>query len=510
LCLAPVGADNESTKNVLTYDEKYDKALNDKDTFVETVYTSKLGANIARGSGSISILSSIILMLIIHRSRIGLSTIYHRIMYCMSLADIMTSVAIALASAPMPKDMIYTQFKSGVYGNEATCTAQGIAFFLGSNIMFTYNSNLCVYYVCSIRYKMTEARIRKRVEPFLHVFAVLCALPNTIIAYFFKFFNPSPWDAWCTVTGIPWHCPHRQENAFDECYFHSAKTNSIPFYFVMVGFFIGFTCLFGSMILIILSVYKQEKMIKSYIEKAYDRKRANNSGISDESSREKRLESSRSRHHFTKVVSYQALAYIVVFVLCQTNVFISLFSRTSKELRSGELAQIYHLVTRPLQGFFNLLVFMGHKIYNLKQADRELTVQQAFFRVLTVREEPNFIFSQISMVAGGIEGEEEFNFEGDDEVEENGQLYPYPRKEGADEGEDTSSGISYYNPENANNTDMKDIDLSLSDAFEDNSIGRIAKYDTASSASMLSAQSSKRSNLSLDTKSWRTNKSCKD
>eukprot|EP00979_Chaetoceros_neogracilis_P002560 scaffold435_cov275-Chaetoceros_neogracile.AAC.12 len=108
--------------------------------------TLSLGANIARASGSLSVLVSLLLMLIIYKSRIGLglSTICHHIMYCMSFADIMSLLAMALGSLPMPKDIIYTQFESAVYGNTTTRTAQGIVFFLGVNLVLTYNTALCV------------------------------------------------------------------------------------------------------------------------------------------------------------------------------------------------------------------------------------------------------------------------------------------------------------------------------------------------------------------------------
>jgi|AntRauTorckE5430_2_1112549.scaffolds.fasta_scaffold01056_4 hypothetical protein len=65
-------------------------------------------------------------------------------MYCMSFADIMSLLAMALGSLPMPKDIIYTQFESAVYGNTTTRTAQGIVFFLGVNLVLTYNTALCV------------------------------------------------------------------------------------------------------------------------------------------------------------------------------------------------------------------------------------------------------------------------------------------------------------------------------------------------------------------------------
>eukprot|EP00979_Chaetoceros_neogracilis_P002575 scaffold435_cov275-Chaetoceros_neogracile.AAC.27 len=536
LCLVSsvVSADAEGDnknegKQGLTYEEKYENALNDEDTFIETVYTSKLGANIARASGSLSVLSSLILILIIHRSRVGLSTIYHRIMYCMSLADIMSSLAMALGSLLMPKDMIYTQFESAVYGNTTTCTAQGIGFLLGANLVFAYNTALCVYYLCSIRYKMTEASIRKRVEPFFHICAVFGSVSITIYLCAVNLFNPNPWDAWCTAVDIPWKCSYGEFRSKD-CSFNS-NTSQAALFVIVSEYLLGFACLIASMILITWTVYKQEMLIKSYQERVYGRRRTSSTTM--DSNERNNLVSSKSRHHFTKVIAYQALAYVAVFLLCQSNVFIGLTARVTAPLRKDEWTQIYHLVTRPLQGFFNVLVFVAHKIYNLRQARKELTVPQALVCVLCMREEPSFIFSQISIVAGirHDEGaEDDLYFDGDDDNveenrEQNSELYPYPVKEGIDEREESHNGIS-YNTDNSDIKDMKDTDLSLAETFEENSRrDMIAKNATTTNssgkndedmilssgfASVFSGVSSKRSDLSLDPKSWCRRKNSSD
>ena len=64
---------------------------------------------------------------------------------------------------------------------------------------------------------MTETRIRKRVEPFLRIGAVLCSLPNKVVVDVYYYYNPNPRDAWCSTTGIPWRC-RLQENPFDDCF----------------------------------------------------------------------------------------------------------------------------------------------------------------------------------------------------------------------------------------------------------------------------------------------------
>jgi hypothetical protein len=58
-----------------------------------------------RCSGSLSTVSSFIIIYIILQSKTRLSSIYHRIMFGLSIADIIGSVSMALASWPMPSHL---------------------------------------------------------------------------------------------------------------------------------------------------------------------------------------------------------------------------------------------------------------------------------------------------------------------------------------------------------------------------------------------------------------------
>lgn len=397
----------------------------DERIYIETLYTSHAGSNIARTTGTISVVSSAILIAVILRSSVGLSSIYHRIMFCMSFADIIASIAIALTTIPMPKDMIYTQFEPKAYGTTATCSIQGFLFTFGSVVTFGYNTSLCLYYLCAIRYKMKDSKFRKRIEPWLHFFCLSLSLQNSISYLFAKTYNPSPIEGWCTTAAYPWICGLRSESR-EECETRNVNVALRRYgtYFALFGFFVGFILLIGSMGLVIWSVYRQERLLKAYIANAYGGRQnrqqqdqqqvdENTTEVPDDS---KNLASSRSRHHLTKVILYQALAYVFAFLICQSNVFVSLAQNAERSgvFRKSTGSQVYHLVTRPLQGFFNLIVFLGHKVYNLQKIRRDMSNCQALWHVLTVCEEPQFVFSRISLVANAERDVGEIIFDGDD------------------------------------------------------------------------------------------------
>mgnify|MGYP001493372742 CR=1 FL=1 len=91
--------------------------MDDPRAQVDTVYTSYAGITTARITGFTSSLSSCLVLFLILRSANGLSTSYHRLVFGMSVADALGSIAIFCSTWLMPKDMIYSQFQSSVYGH---------------------------------------------------------------------------------------------------------------------------------------------------------------------------------------------------------------------------------------------------------------------------------------------------------------------------------------------------------------------------------------------------------
>ena len=79
---------------------------------------------------NLSLISSSILIWMIRRSHAGLSTIYHRILLGMCVADLMVSVSFAHFNLIVPSDDDYRVWNAR--GNQATCSAQGFLLFVGS------------------------------------------------------------------------------------------------------------------------------------------------------------------------------------------------------------------------------------------------------------------------------------------------------------------------------------------------------------------------------------------
>ena len=144
-------------------DALYNKTLSDPRVSLETIYTKSIGIGITATTASLSTLASVLIIFIIFRSKTKMGSVYHRVMFGMSVYDIIQSLAMSFTTMPMPTDMIYEQFEGLIIGTQASCRAQGFVFVFGSLSALLYNAMLCWYYLCALHFQMAEDDIRKYV-----------------------------------------------------------------------------------------------------------------------------------------------------------------------------------------------------------------------------------------------------------------------------------------------------------------------------------------------------------
>ena len=366
-------------------DETYQELLVDPRTQVKTLYTSYTGIIITRVSSFISIFSSCLIILVILRSVIRLSTSYHRIIFGMSVADVFATLAMFCFTWPMPKDMIYKQFEGQVLGNSATCSAQGVVYFGGNHITLNFNGILCIYYLCIIRFKWSEEKIRKYLEPVLFTLAILFPMLLATFLVFQDRMAPSPIHFSCVPMAYPYWCISDDGNGY--CH-HGIKSNDTLRSFVFCIFIMGMSVIFSTMILICWTVYIEERTTKRYIDTIHARQHQENDNQAN-TLKQMQLE--------TRTIIFQALGYLGAFLSCQIFLLLSLLFKGS--VRKNVIYQYFHVVLKPLQGFFNLIIFMGHKVYNIRRSNNDITRWQAICQVLdSSKEEPTLFLSNINIV----------------------------------------------------------------------------------------------------------------
>jgi hypothetical protein len=155
-------------------------------------------------SGPISIIASMLLVTHILRSYEGLSTTYHRLIFGLSVADIVYSFAITLSSTMAPKEVSY--LVSFASGNVATCDAQGFLVIFANGVSVCYNCSVCFYYLGIITYNKKYDYIEKKLEPWFHGISILLPLTYSAILLATNAFNGSNGGVCFADPYAPPHC----------------------------------------------------------------------------------------------------------------------------------------------------------------------------------------------------------------------------------------------------------------------------------------------------------------
>jgi hypothetical protein len=155
-------------------------------------------------SAPISFIASILLVVHILRSHECLSSTYHRLIFGLSAADIISSFGFALASSMAPKEMSYlVPFASG---NIATCDAQGFLIHLAACVSVGYTCSVCFFYLAIITYNKKRDYIQKKLEPWFHGISILFPMVINGILLATHSFNGADGGQCDMLPHIPPHC----------------------------------------------------------------------------------------------------------------------------------------------------------------------------------------------------------------------------------------------------------------------------------------------------------------
>ena len=313
-------------------------------------------------TGSISFLSSLTVACVILRSKSNV--VYHRILFLMSLFDMMSSGAIALVTLPMPSDVIYP-FAFPSYGTKETCEVQGFMIFFGSGTVLMLGLVLNIYYLCKLRYNMEDAKFSHSFEPILYLGILLSMLiPNIIVwKQGSSCFNPALSDPFCTIREYPNDCTEENDVG---C--RGAPSTIKQYVFIVYAVLIlSFVSLIVTMVLIIHSFGRDEKRIIQHANR--------NPGMDGESML---IEEIRQARDSRRIVTKQATMYLAALTITWIFLFLEIGL-------SGDNAFIpfMRMVFQPLQGFFNMVIFFYHKIRTMRKSDEDITVAAAFLRLIS-------------------------------------------------------------------------------------------------------------------------------
>ena len=155
-------------------------------------------------TGCISSFASISLIVSILRSNQKLSTVYRRLIFCLSAFDVIQSISQGMSSLPMPTGTVW-----GAIGNDVTCDIQGFLIATGFCGTVLYSLSLTVYFLLVVKYDMSEAKIKKYAEPFLHAVPIVYSLIGAISMYGTNNYNSA--GPVCWIAPEPLNCENDPE-----------------------------------------------------------------------------------------------------------------------------------------------------------------------------------------------------------------------------------------------------------------------------------------------------------
>lgn len=295
-------------------------------------YSQKLSLSIAtKWSATLSIIGSC--YIIQHNLKPDsqrserLNNVYNRLLLVLSICDLMISSASFASTWAMPVDDPQT-FLIHNKGNQTTCDLQGFFIQFGGFSVALYNACLCLYFLLSTRYSISNAKIKRFYEPLFHIISLGFPFSVGVFSVMNDFMNPTPSVCW--IAEKPRGC------IGDEC-IRGKDYLKVRLYGCFVPILLSMITIVVSMTMLYTHVRRLEDAVHSY------------------SSRWTRKLSGRQ----SKRVFRQAMLYIGAFALVWVTYMIQI---CLVKVYAGDSAIAYWTlfvvqILCPLQGFFNALIY---------------------------------------------------------------------------------------------------------------------------------------------------------
>lgn len=379
------------------------------DDYSDMRQSSKVTGILRSLSAITSTIASAILIWMVWRSYKRLSCTYHRLLLGVCIADIIFSLSQALFNVMAPEDASYLVWNA--WGDVTTCSIQGFVRFLGGMSGQLYNCSLNFYYLALVRYEKSDEEIRTKIEPFLHGVPVTVALLICIISVAMKNINVSEHgNCWAPVYDLP-HCDGLSDGnvpgdgEFEIACFRGSEGGGR---FLWICLFLFATIppiiIFTTLGMIYQTVWRQEKRQSQYGAESF-RESIRSASTTDTpgggwqsirrmssislrgSSTTRGINASGSRGNTapspSRAVLAKAVAYSIAYLLTWSGgLVVQILVVTGND---PPAACVYlAVILMPLQGLYNLLIFMYPKVIHAKQ-NGNLTWWQAFKKAFLSR-----------------------------------------------------------------------------------------------------------------------------
>ncbi|GFH61781.1 hypothetical protein CTEN210_18257 [Chaetoceros tenuissimus] len=199
------------------------------------------------------IASTFIMLMILTEPKTGLASPYSRIIFALSISDILFSLGHLLSPFLGPKDNSDALF---AIGTTETCEAIGFIFIIGFQCLLFYTLFLTYYFMRRVKYKVTPQNFAKKEEKFFHVIFILIALTLAIAAVVTGSINPQGKGNICGLGTYPPVCDYTPDMV---CERGDGKATKVLLTIFGASVIVTFITLIVILVLFTHHVYREER-----------------------------------------------------------------------------------------------------------------------------------------------------------------------------------------------------------------------------------------------------------
>lgn len=322
-------------------------------------------------TSSISLMGSLTVATMILTSPTGLSSPYKRIIFGLSIADILQSISLLTGPFSPPRG---TPQSPWAIGNTATCDANGFAMTAGSCAVPMYTCGLCIFYMCKLVDRMSDRKFARRVERYIHLSIILFNLCVGLVSLFTKTFNASPLAGFCYFAAFPQECNYPGSSNYGQC-----VRGDHAFIFIYISTItVPSICLGGifiSMGLILLHAQRKARAFRTQYGQPWNKDAVQQQGSESYAEYLVRL--------YVKEAVIQSCLYVLGFVAVYIVPLVTCLKMLIN-IHSIDNSQITILLVTffPLGGLYNILVYTRPNILAMRRTEISLSWFKAFILVI--------------------------------------------------------------------------------------------------------------------------------
>ena len=402
-----------------------------------------LAANIVKCITSfLSLISSSTIIHMIRMSPRGLKSPYSRIIFGLSIGDILLTLGLLIGPFFVPRGTLKSPM---ALGNTATCDYAGFILVLGVFTTTFYLLFLIYFFLRRVKYRVSPQKFAYGEERYLHILICLMSLALSSTALARKEYNPLKNGSFCVVQSYPPKCEEDEENFVECTRGQSAQQTAKVFALILASILL---CLFVLLALITCHVFSIERNL-TYVPNhtqsnpspannrqdndndpnAEDFHEEENQEVNNGSVNDNQPKESLTRKSLDQSMLY-IFAYIITFVAPFTALAIPQSTTATKSTSSIILWSISTLL--PTYGIFLILIYTRPKVQLLSQMYPEVTWRLCFSVVISSGADvppahelkiPQNIQAQMSEMTPQQQQQSEFSYSSEQSESTNGDYY---------------------------------------------------------------------------------------